>query len=233
MKQIKNENYITILGFMVNELQLKGNELLVYAIIYGFSQLEHQDFNGSLQYLADWCNSTKQGVIKALKSLIEKDLIQRQETIFNNVKFVSYSTKFNTIKQSLTGYSTKFNEGIKQSLPNNIEDNTKDNILKENIKEKISEIVDYLNSKLNANYRKIGKTAELIEARLKDNYSIDDFKHVIDVKYYQWHNTEMETYLRPETLFNKTKFESYLNEKIKTGLKNNPIDEPNGGFTML
>ena len=123
MKQIKNENYVTIQGFMVNELQLKGNELLVYAIIYGFSQLENQNFNGSLQYLADWCNSTKQGVIKALKSLIEKDLIQKQETTFNNVKFITYSTKFNSIKQSLTGYSTEFNGGIQQSLPNNIKDN--------------------------------------------------------------------------------------------------------------
>ena len=68
-QQITNENYITIQGFMVNELNLKGNELLIYAIIYGFSQLDNQEFKGSLQYLADWTNSTKQGVIKNLKSL--------------------------------------------------------------------------------------------------------------------------------------------------------------------
>ena len=124
---IKNENYITIQGFMINDLNVKGNELLIYAIIYGFTQAENQEFKGSLQYLADWCNSTKQGVIKALKSLLDKDLIEKQETVFNNVKFVGYVTKFNSIKQSLTGYSTKFNEGIKQSLPNNINNNNINN----------------------------------------------------------------------------------------------------------
>ena len=142
MKEIKNENYVTIQGFMINELNLKGNELLIYAIIYGFTQLDTQEFKGSLQYLADWCNSTKQGVIKALKSLIEKGLIKKQEMIFNNVKFVSYyATKFNGIQQSLTGYSTKFNGGIKQSLtggiqqslPNNININNIDNNINNNI----------------------------------------------------------------------------------------------------
>ena len=67
--KVKRENYITIQGFMLTDLKLKGNELLIYACIYGFSQAENQVFNGSLQYLADWTNSTKQGVIKCLKSL--------------------------------------------------------------------------------------------------------------------------------------------------------------------
>lgn len=144
MNNIKNENYIVIQGFMVNELNLKGNELLIYAIIYGFSQLESQEFNGTLQYLANWCNSTKQGVIKALKSLIDKGLIEKKENKINNISFISYyTTKFNSIKQSLTGNATKFNGGVKQSLMggvkqsliNNIDIN---NINNNNIKENIS-----------------------------------------------------------------------------------------------
>lgn len=120
---MKNENFIVIQGWMVNELHLKGNELLVYAVIYGFSQGEGNRFTGSLQYLADWTNSTKQGVLKNLKSLCEKGYIGKDEKIMNGVKFVEYySTEFNGvlnkvewgIKQSLTG-------GIKQSLTNNIE----------------------------------------------------------------------------------------------------------------
>ena len=35
---VKNENYLVIQGWMITELKLKGNELLIYAIIYGFSQ---------------------------------------------------------------------------------------------------------------------------------------------------------------------------------------------------
>lgn len=75
--RVNHENFIVIHGWMVNELNLKGNELLVYAIIYGFSQTENQFFTGSLQYLADWTKSTKQGVMKNLKSLLEKILFKK------------------------------------------------------------------------------------------------------------------------------------------------------------
>lgn len=72
---VKENSYLHIEAFMVNELKLKGNELLIYAIIYGSSQDGQSQFTGSLQYLADWTNSTKQGVIKCLKNLCAKKLI--------------------------------------------------------------------------------------------------------------------------------------------------------------
>jgi len=39
-KQIKvrEDNYFAVQGWMVTELKLKGNALMLYAIIYGFSQ---------------------------------------------------------------------------------------------------------------------------------------------------------------------------------------------------
>ena len=106
--KVGSENYITIQGFMVTDLKLKGNELLIYACIYGFSQTENQLFTGSLQYLADWTNSTKQGVSKCLKSLVEKGLIAKNDRIINGVKFCEY-------------YATKFNGGMQQRLTNNID----------------------------------------------------------------------------------------------------------------
>ena len=120
---ISRDNYINIQGWMVTDLGLKGNELLIYAIIYGFTQDGEHRFKGSLNYLASWTNSTKQGMIKAIKKLIEKNLIVKKEIWENNVKFCEYYvTKFNTtIKQSLT-------DGIKQSLTNNIDNNKLDNI---------------------------------------------------------------------------------------------------------
>lgn len=130
MSKVKDENYIHIPGWAVTRLGLKGNELLVYAIIYGFSQDDETRFTGSLQYLADWTNSTKQSCIKCLKSLVEKGYITKNEKIVNGVKFCEYQAvklKFivlnkveQGIKQSLTG-------GIKQSLPNTIDNNTLDN----------------------------------------------------------------------------------------------------------
>ena len=122
MSKVKNENFVAIQGWMVTELGLKGNNLLIYAIIYGFSQAEEQVFSGSLQYLADWTNSTKQGVSQNLKKLIEAGLIGKKEKIINGVKFCEYyAKKFN-------GVLNKVERGIKQSLTNNIEDNIEDNI---------------------------------------------------------------------------------------------------------
>ena len=75
-------------------------------------------------------------------------------------------------------------------------------------------IVDYLNEKANTGYKPNTKaTVKHINARLTEGYTVEDFKTVIDKKCAEWKGTEMEQYLRPETLFG-TKFESYLNAKI-------------------
>ena len=75
----------------------------------------------------------------------------------------------------------------------------------------ITEIVDYLNEKAHKNYRSNSKTTiRHINARLKEGRTLSDFKQVIDNRCATWLGTDMEQYLRPETLFG-SKFESYLN----------------------
>lgn len=125
MSKVKNENFVAIQGWMVTELKLKGNSLLIYAIIYGFSQAEGQVFTGSLQYLADWTNSTRQGALRILKNLIEAGLIIKKEKIVNGVKFCEYCC------QNVNGVLTKCEQGVNKMLTNNIEDNIEHNINKE------------------------------------------------------------------------------------------------------
>ena len=132
--KVKDGNYYVVQSFMVKDLKLKGLEKDVYAIIYGFSQAENQTFTGSLQYLADWTNSTKQGILKTLNSLVDKGLIARKENIINNVKFVEY-------------YSTEFNRGIKQSLMGDIKQSLINNIDNNNITDKIENKVSKKESK--------------------------------------------------------------------------------------
>lgn len=126
--KVCRENFITLQGWQVRDLGLKGNELIIYACIYGFSQ-DNQTFSGSLQYLADWTNSTKQGVMKCLKSLVEKGLIVKKDNIINGVKFCEYyTTKFNRgMQQSLIPMQQSLTGGMQQSLPNNIDINNIDN----------------------------------------------------------------------------------------------------------
>ena len=104
MGKISENSYIVIQAFMVRDLKLKGLELLLYAIIFGFSQAEDQKYTGSLQYLADWTNSTKRSVMNGLKSLVEQDLILKDETYVNGVKFVSYAVNlFHPYGKNFTG----------------------------------------------------------------------------------------------------------------------------------
>ena len=57
-KKIKPNSYYSIQYWMINELGLKGLELSIYAIIYGFSRDHCGAFTGSRSYLADFTNST-------------------------------------------------------------------------------------------------------------------------------------------------------------------------------
>lgn len=75
------------------------------------------------------------------------------------------------------------------------------------------QIISYLNSKINTSYKATSKkTQSLIKARFNNNFTLEDFYKVIDIKYNQWFKTDMAQYLRPSTLFG-TKFEEYLNQK--------------------
>jgi uncharacterized phage protein (TIGR02220 family) len=80
-------------------------------------------------------------------------------------------------------------------------------------------IIGYLNEITNKNYTTKNKaTIKDIQARIKEGYVFDDFKYVVDIKAKQWMNTEMEQYLRPQTLFGN-KFNSYINERPITNGK--------------
>lgn len=74
-------------------------------------------------------------------------------------------------------------------------------------------VIDYLNQKADTHYRKNATNRDLVKARINEGYTIQDCMKVIDNKTAQWLNTEWEQYLRPRTLFQKSKFESYLNTK--------------------
>ena len=77
-------------------------------------------------------------------------------------------------------------------------------------------IIKYLNEKTGSHFKPTSKsTQRLINGRLSENYTIEDFKYVIDVKTNEWKdNTKMSKYLTPDTLFNASKFEKYRNQQM-------------------
>lgn len=81
----------------------------------------------------------------------------------------------------------------------------------------VTEVVEYLNDKAGTKYKTNSKaTTELIKARTNEGFTADDFKTVIDKKSAEWMGTEQEQYLRPETLFARSHFESYLNQPTRS-----------------
>ena len=108
----------------------------------------------------------------------------------------------------------------------------KDPSIKNNssIKDTYKEIIDYLNLKAKTNYKVTSKkTQQLINARFKDGFKVEDFRKVTDKKCIEWLGTEFEKFLRPETLFG-AKFEGYLNQRNTPATKSNNKDSIFRGF---
>lgn len=92
------------------KLDLTSKELLVYAVIYSFSQDLVGEFFGSLNYLSKRINSNPATVCRILKNLVEKNLLRKRNVYENGVKYCKY--------QALKPL-TKSQEGIDQKSTNN------------------------------------------------------------------------------------------------------------------
>ena len=74
------------------------------------------------------------------------------------------------------------------------------------------EIIEYLNIKTGSKFKATTKPyIQAIRSRLKEGYTVDDFKTVIDKKCREWKGTKLEKYLTPKTLFAPSHFDTYLN----------------------
>jgi uncharacterized phage protein (TIGR02220 family) len=90
----------------------------------------------------------------------------------------------------------------------------------------ISEVVAYLNAATGQNMKDDSIRVRPIAARLKDKVSVDVLKAVIDLKTNEWKGTHMAKYLRPETLFNPTKFATYVDELAAAEKKRGTTSDP-------
>lgn len=81
MARLERTHYVNIQGWMVSELELEGDELIVYAVITEFSRNEDNCYWAGWRYLADWCGGTRKTIDKALRGLVEKGLIEEVEPL--------------------------------------------------------------------------------------------------------------------------------------------------------
>ena len=74
---MRKDGYVVVQPWMIQDYNLKSNELLVYALIWGFSQDEQSCFYGSVSYIMDYFSLSKNTVLSALGVLEEKGLLRK------------------------------------------------------------------------------------------------------------------------------------------------------------
>ena len=79
------------------------------------------------------------------------------------------------------------------------------------------QVINYLNTKIGTSFRRWKPngfipsiSAEFVLARLAEGVTVQQMLDVIDMKVKEWLGTPQAIYLRPQTLFNQTKCETYI-----------------------
>lgn len=81
--------YFTVTSEM-REIGLKGNELLIYAVINGYSANGEGCYYGSIGYLSELVGVSYNTAQALLKDLTTRGFIRKEEHIINGVKFCHY-----------------------------------------------------------------------------------------------------------------------------------------------
>ena len=197
---IKDENFISIQGWMRTKLNLKGNELMLYALIYGFTQDGDTWFTGTLKYMADWVGVESKNIYgRYIKPLIDKGLLIKEEYFIGNLRMSKYKTvvpESSSIYQEISDYpqnettSPNLREGVPQNdggtslkmRDNNISNNLDiNNVVVEEIDTTIDELIDGINKTEyyeafkqagESSTKEADKAAQLLRRLLKSQNSI-------------------------------------------------------------
>ena len=172
------DSYCTIQGWMIEDLHLAGNELIVYATIYGFCRDGQNWYKLSQDYVAKWAGITTRGLRKILTSLKEKGLLRmRNDGTGGCSEYITLKPSIlpaegaelssGGAEQSSGGCGTQF-QGVRNSVPggaelssaptsnNNIYNNNYNNMgnasenrAKKFVKPSIEQISDYCKERQN------------------------------------------------------------------------------------
>lgn len=102
-----------------------------------------------------------------------------------------------------------------ESKPRSLEDIRKELISKKSAPDnRAVSVIEKLNELAGTRYRASKNSLQPIVARLNEGFTLEELLMVVEYKCQEWKGTDMQKYLRPETLFRPSKFEGYLNAAI-------------------
>lgn len=219
---IASDNYICInrdvlLTFGVEEAVLLGELASEMKYFESRGELKEGMFFSSVSNIEARTGLNKYKQSRCLKALEERGIVSlkyqknpnRRYIELNGDRLQAEVKNLDFRGQKIALQKSKNCTSIKN---NNIRQTTKESYSQE------CEVISYLNEKADRRFSFAESNLQHVRARLKDGFTVDDCKMVIDNKVANWRGTKFEPYLRPSTLFRPKNFEAYLNERI-TGKK--------------
>ena len=89
----EKSRFVTIQEWMTEYEELKGNHLMVYAVIYGFCQDGKSWYYGSIGYLQKWTGASRNTIIRTLKFLKETGFLIKKTATVNNQETPIYQAR--------------------------------------------------------------------------------------------------------------------------------------------
>lgn len=132
---MKEDRFIVLHEWMWRALGLVGNDLIVYAMVYGFSQQGEGSYHGSVRALPTWTGLPLNTAIRALQRLTDMGLITKTDWIDdNNQKRCMYQASYGEgctqnggVPKTGTGCTQNDEKRVpKMGTPPYIKDNNKD-----------------------------------------------------------------------------------------------------------
>jgi uncharacterized phage protein (TIGR02220 family) len=202
--------YYTIPSDIFYDKELSDKAKLLYGLVANFCNKYGKCFVSN-KYLGEVLDRSESTISRLVNELVEAgylhSIVDKEDA--NKRTLTLYAKMPIPIRKNEDTYTQKREDN------NTIYNNTKLNIFKE--------VIDYLNEKANTKFKSSNKANQrMISGRLDEGYKLEDFKTVIDNMVSKWKGTEWEQYLRPQTLFQASKFENYLNF-VKQETKPNKI----------
>lgn len=191
--------YYTIPSDIFFDKNLSDKAKLLFGLVANFCN-KYGKCYVSNKYLGETLDRSESTISRLVGELVDagyiKSIVDKNDA--NKRTLTLYAKMPIPIRKNEDTYTQKREDN------NTIYNNTKLNIFKE--------VILYLNENANTNYKHSNKTTQsMISARVEEGYKLEDFKTVIDNMVAKWKGTEWEQYLRPQTLFQASKFENYLN----------------------
>ena len=229
---LRENDYIAILSPFVTKLGLSGNKLIIFSLIHGFCRDGEQEFKGSINYISEWTNTSRNTVISILKELVDLGLLEKRDYVVNGVKFCAYKVG----SQVFAPPVQNCDEGSENIAPNIIYNNTKE---KNEIDKSISKSSDELFETCWVAYRRKGKKgkAKTYWNKLKQSEKENVLSHIKpyvasrELQYQQ----DFERYLRDKTFLSVVISKNnivYDPTKLGKGESTSNVYVPSGNFAI-